>query len=319
MFSLQNNSVSSMKQVDLFKNHNSLDPLRNTFPSLADLARKSLNDSDYNRCSWTPIGPRTEFLVSLKKRMLNCVTSSSSSGCIDYKFNEITTLIESNKSKIVDVIDKIKRNEITEENGAVHGIHFFTSRVFELKELPGFVFKIVLKNDANDELAKLKTRVESISKFSEIIKKRNLNHLLLPQACYFNWEDIHSNCQFVVEQKVLLSSFELTQQHEIWDYCLREPAFKHLMEKIITEITILICETGLYDICANNIPLLMDGSGLGLVDIEFSGNARKGIEGLLSMLTTEFSSKEGLECAMGVSGLHCQWLCSLQKKWVETP
>lgn len=279
MDNLQNNFEMNIS----INNINLSPPQKKPIPSLADLARKKLNNSDYNRSCWTPIGPRTEFFVNFRDITLKNLSSKSTyniPGQIDL------SILESYKNQISTIISMIKMEDISEENEEKFGIKFLTCSVFEFNETPNLVFKII-----NDKISiKLKNRVANAELVQKAIENRNLTHLVLPQAFYYDWGN---KCQFVVEQKLLLSSFESTRQREIWNYYLREPAFKSLMEEILTDLTILICETGLHDLRADNIPFLSVNElgllALGLVDVEYIGNARQGIEELLVMLTPEFT------------------------------
>jgi hypothetical protein len=254
-------------------------------PKLYELIRTELQPKDYAIDCWTPVGPRTERLLKFREVAINNLSTPI---LIDSSFQIDKHITMLDNCKFYDVIKKIQNEEMLEDSGEENGIKFLTHRVFQFAEIPELIFKVAFEKE---KIHTLKERVEKISIFQKVIKERKLTHLKLPQGRFLSkiGENISN---VVIEEKLELAEFDFTRQNELWKFCLRESSLKQLMTTIITQLTELICDknTELYDIRADNIPLLAGGKGIGLVDIELTGCPHTGVTQLLNIITPEFFS-----------------------------
>lgn len=175
------------------------------------------------------------------------------------------------------LINKLMKEEIP---SSVNMIATGNLYVFEVDCLPGLVFKINAPD--SDWFENFQDRMEATSFANEIIERENLLLLHTPiqeliQLDLDNGEEI----PVLVEQKYDIEPvFE--KQRGMYDFCLRNAGTKEFIKEVFRQLIIFTIYTGWSDVKYDNMPLINDGTGVALIDLDITSNP---INGLISSLS----------------------------------
>lgn len=185
-------------------------------------------------------------------------------------------------------------NIIDKKTNQVHFLSQGNMWVFELPGLPGLVFKIQ-PPDEQSYFNSIEYRYRDTLKTKSIINDENLFLLHAPQQQFLRlFLNNSDSIDILVEPKYEVeTSFE--RQRGIYDFCMHDPRTKEFITELMRQLIILAIKAGWQDVKYNNMPLLNDGTGAALIDMDCSENPivglissnTKGKHGVLNYLTPE--------------------------------
>ena len=146
------------------------------------------------------------------------------------------------------------------KNVTVHGEN--SAYVFSINEIPNLIFKCAKSENQKKLLPK---RFADTAKAQGVIYNKNLYLLRTPQQKLCELEG--SQGAMLIEQKFdILPSY--SEQRTLFQYCVNDPDLKPFIQECAKQLIILIIETGYSDVNYNNNPILSNGQGLGLIDMD---------------------------------------------------
>ena len=171
---------------------------------------------------------------------------------------EVEKRIESHRDRIIALATR----QIEE---GIHVYKDFPGQVYiaSLDEFPGLIFKIFPKLQKEH-----RDKYERATQALEVCEKEGLNRLRIP---YSMERLIEVGDQYVfIEEKLEVLDRRPDYQARV-QFMSRDPELSEILRQTFEQATIFISRTGWYDTRYNNGPLLKDGSGMGLVDIDRIG------------------------------------------------
>ncbi len=137
----------------------------------------------------------------------------------------------------------------------------------QIEALPNVVLKYFMdekgKTQADDRLA-------LIHRAQDACKRKGLTHLRMPNA--FRVHELKDKdgktvpVQLVVEELLPIAGHSFNEVKDLLEGINQDPKTLRIVNGYFSELTSLVCETGLTDLKPTNTPLLKDGSGLAIVD-----------------------------------------------------
>jgi len=161
-----------------------------------------------------------------------------------------------------DQITALARKQI--ETG-IHVYKNFAQQIYvvSLDKFPGLIFKIFPKNEKEH-----KDQYERATRALEVCEKDRLNRLRIP---YSLERLIEVDDQYVsIEEKLEVLDHRPDYQARV-QFMSRDPELSKILRETFRQATIFVSRTGWHDTRFNNAPLLKDGTGMGLVDIDRMG------------------------------------------------
>ncbi len=145
----------------------------------------------------------------------------------------------------------------------------------QIKTMPHLVLK------SCKSLENAKERISLIENIRKTCIQKNLNHLRIPQAFLITaLNDANGKTvpiYLVVEELLPVAGHTMYEIKEFLSELNRDPAIRKQVNGYFSELTSLVCATGLTDLKATNVPLLEDGSGLAIVDSNMQGDSIRGL------------------------------------------
>lgn len=184
---------------------------------------------------------------------------------------ELQNLVETHKSEILRVFDLSQNCALAKEGGpGVNILNHNLAYVFELATIPGVIFKIPTKNIESGKEHQ-KQRVENAHTLKRIIEQNHLDRLWVPNCLFLDKLD-NRDVSIVVEEKLpLYKKGNHEHQKQLYDLCASDPELRPHVNEYLAQLTMLTELSWHSDIKFDNIPLLSDGSGIGLPDTDHSG------------------------------------------------
>ncbi len=150
------------------------------------------------------------------------------------------------------------------DNDEVISHHGGNAKVFELRSVPGIIFKsrpAVVGGDGET-----RKRLTNSLKAQQIVHDFGLNYILIPKGCLFEVDDM----LFYAEEKMDIGDHSIQQEHYegSYDSFPTHPALREYFKIMFQQLFIFIRETGLSDVKYNNTPLDLQGRGITLVDLD---------------------------------------------------
>ncbi len=130
------------------------------------------------------------------------------------------------------------------------------NHVVIFEAIPGFVFKPMKKEDANEYV----TIVENARK---VVQDNNLYLIHVPESRVI---EVNNKC-FVMQSKAEILSTDYTFQKGVYESCWQDQAMMNYMEEAFSQLMNFICETKYSDVKYDNLPLTEDGK-LALIDLD---------------------------------------------------
>lgn len=165
--------------------------------------------------------------------------------------------------------------------------------VFSIKGIPDIIFKY--NWTSTDEDSSLFKRVEDTQKAKAVIESENLYLLHVPKQKIHNVDTGSENVAVLVEQKFDIVPNYRTQKN-LFHMCINDEELQPFIQECTRQLIILIAQTGYEDVRFDNNPLLTNGQGMALIDLDTSDNpvtglisgcANTGDDGILRHLTPE--------------------------------
>jgi hypothetical protein len=206
----------------------------------------------------------------------------------------VLALTEQQQVALRNVIDQVLtyNEDEVKKLATLHGRN--NCWVFSLKEIPGWVFKC----DPADEFqeTQIPKRQNATQKAKEVIERENLTFLHIPVQQVLTFDTIRRNkISVLAEQKYnILGNFK--KQEALFHYCTHDEDLKPVIKEYVRQLVILILETGYQDVRHDNNPILANGQGIALIDMDtspepfcglHSGLSATGEDGILMNLTPE--------------------------------
>lgn len=166
--------------------------------------------------------------------------------------------------------------------------------VFAVKEIPGRIFK--LKQSRCNDTAHFDKRFDVTNKAREIIVSENLFLLQIPEQKIIQLElGNHEKAEVFMEEEfdILHGS---NKQDALFQSCISDPELKPFIQECVRQLVIFIIKTGYSDVRTDNNPLLTNGHGMALIDLDAGGSLYSGLItgrapggqlGILSILSRE--------------------------------
>lgn len=164
--------------------------------------------------------------------------------------------------------------------------------VFSLPQIPGKIFKIA--NPVIEDI-RVGERIDFSARAREIIERENLHLLHLPRQELVQIDIDGAICEVLVEEEMdILQGFGA--QRGLFQHCLSEPELRPFIQECARQLIIFILRSGYSDVRYDNNPLLSNGKGMALIDLDFQGPAHTGLvrgcavtgdDGILNYLTSE--------------------------------
>lgn len=207
------------------------------------------------------------------------------------------SLTPENEILIKTVINELNKGN-QGENVTVHSANGIW--VFSVKEIPNLIFKCGKGSNGlnKNELAE---RLFATDKARQVIEEQNLYLLRTPQQKFFELNLGDSSEKILIEQKFdILPSFDA--QRSLFQYCVNDPDLKPFIQECAKQLITLIIKTGYSDVRYDNNPILSNGQGLCLIDMDTTnsptiglscGKTRQQDDGILRYLS--FDILKGLE------------------------
>ncbi len=210
----------------------------------------------------------------------------------------VLNLTEQQQVALRNVLEKVLscyENEV-KKLATLHGRN--GTWVFSLNEIPGWIFKCNPQDiftESFEENQILKRQIAT-QKAKEVVERENLTLLHVPVQEVLTFDDLEENKIYVLaEQKYdILGNFE--KQEALFHYCIHDEVLKPVIQEYVRQIVILILETGYMDVRHDNNPILANGQGIALIDMDtsfsplcglLSGCSSTGEDGILRNLTPE--------------------------------
>ena len=137
----------------------------------------------------------------------------------------------------------------------------------QIEALPNVVLKYFMDGRGMDQAD---WRLALIRRAQDAVKKKGLTHLRVPNAFrVYELKDKAGNSvpvQLVVEEMLPIAGHSFNEVKDLLERINQDPKTLKIVNGYFSELTSLVCETGLTDLKPTNTPLLKDGSGLAIVD-----------------------------------------------------
>lgn len=219
--------------------------------------------------------------LQIKQKMLAAMTAASTKPAIPLK-RKIADYCDdpARQGELLDLCRKIGKGDIKEikkewkrlraegkPSGRILSYNTKSKKcVFELDAFPGAVFK-----KYNDFFTT--RRSEQNEQLRQICRDNGLNALFIPDL-----EDVPDlyTVGLVVQEKLDFESTTL-RQRELFELCCKDPELKPIFAKYLEQLTRFILLTGFEDVKYDNIPLLNNGRGFALIDLDDTDDSVKGL------------------------------------------
>jgi hypothetical protein len=166
--------------------------------------------------------------------------------------------------------------------------------VFSVEEIPNIIFKTSQAYVGFDGSFSQK-RIEATEKAKSVIESENLYLLHVPQQRLEHIEINGKTLEVLFEQRFdLLQGYQ--KQKTLFQYCLQDHDLQPFIKECVRQLIILIAKTGYQDVRYDNNPLLTNGKGIALIDMDKSsspiggllyGCARGGEDGILQCISPQ--------------------------------
>jgi hypothetical protein len=164
--------------------------------------------------------------------------------------------------------------------------------VFSIKEIPDLIFKCAKEGvDLNEN--ELLNRIHNTDQAKQIIDNDKLYLLCTPQQKIFEFDLENGKQEVLIEQKFdILQDFDA--QRNLFQFCVEDPDLNPFIQECARQLIVLIVKTGYSDVRYDNNPILSNGEGLCLIDMDTSpspitglstGKARQRNDGILRYLS----------------------------------
>jgi len=184
---------------------------------------------------------------------------------------DLKSKILGHEKELEEIYDKIEKGQFAfesrkwkeaEKNGVVPDGKAMNGgpdyAVFEVSAIPGIIFKIPRQSNVDVE-----GRYESTQKCRGLINTHNLNRLYIPAIQLV--EDSKKR-EFLIEEKVEIGHFSRTEQ--LYEFCSTDPELKESFKVDIEQLTTFFCLTKFRDGKSDNMPILENGKGIALIDLD---------------------------------------------------
>jgi|GEM_PF-6695691 len=165
--------------------------------------------------------------------------------------------------------------------------------VFSINELPGRIFKV--KQPGADGAADNNSRVAASLEAQKVIEEEKLHLLHVPKQKVIQLKIGDEFVDVLIEQKFDILH-GITAQESLFQYCMTDPELIPFIQECSRQLITLILKIGYADVRYDNNPLLSNGMGMGLIDLDAGGSIVTGLvtgrtatytEGILYCLSPE--------------------------------
>ena len=165
--------------------------------------------------------------------------------------------------------------------------------VFSLPDIPDRIFKMRKKySDCGEDLTK---RITDTDEARKIIQQENLYLLHVPTQQIIQVE----GCELLMEERLDVIHSQHNQK-SLYEYCQSDPELIPVFLESVRQLITLILKFGYSDVRYDNNPLLSNGQGFALIDLDRNHYLRNALvtgcaggerDGILGCLSTEILDK----------------------------
>lgn len=200
------------------------------------------------------------------------------------------TLTPEEETRLKTVIQELNTRYKTDK-ATVHGRNGVW--VFSIKKIPGHIFKV--KQSVRDCGADFHKRVAASQKAQQVIEEEKLHLLHVPKQTIIQLEIDNTPTEVLIEEQFdILHGTAL--QESLFQHCMADPELKPFVQECARQLVTLILKMGYSDVRYDNNPLLTNGKGIALIDLDadgsiitglVTGRTHRGTDGILCCLSAE--------------------------------
>ncbi|MFN4174720.1 MAG: hypothetical protein ACK4HV_06420, partial [Parachlamydiaceae bacterium] len=178
------------------------------------------------------------------------------------------SLTDEKKAELTEVIrhlDKNRWNDSVPKNCSL--LSQREDWVFTLKDMPEKVFKVPKNRRYKDRKTSVERRFETASNARRVIEKEGLNRLHVPRQELIEVTIDSEKIPVLIEECFNIMP-GVEPQEALFQRCYQDPELKPFIRECVRQFILFIIRTGFADVRYDNNPLLSDGSGFGLIDLD---------------------------------------------------
>lgn len=166
--------------------------------------------------------------------------------------------------------------------------------VFKIESIPGVVFKVPKNRQYNNVKTTVERRYEDTTQAKQLIQGEGFDHLHVPEQALVYLKIDNETIPVLIEES--LNHIPGTSaQESLFQSCYKDPELKPFMRECVRQLILFIIKTNYSDVRYDNNPLLTDGRGFGLIDLDrgespytgLSSGCSSGQDGILQYLSVE--------------------------------
>lgn len=186
---------------------------------------------------------------------------------------DLKSKLQGHEKEITELLDKVEKGhfyaetkkwEAAEKNGSVPFGRAMSGgpnyAVFEILAIPGVIFKMPKRAEVD-----VAGRYQNTQFCRELVKNENWDRLFIPQQEFIEELD-GKKVAFLIEEKVEIGHYSRTD--ELYMLCSSDPELKESFKQDIEQLTAFFCRTKFRDGKSDNMPILENGRGIALIDLD---------------------------------------------------
>lgn len=139
--------------------------------------------------------------------------------------------------------------------------------VFAIENIPGKIFKVPMNRHSADYARTIEKRVKDTLIAKNVIRQEGLDQLHVPEQKIIKVKVKEENVSVLIEESMDILHGTLHQQG-LFQYCYSDPELKPFIRECTRQLILFIIKTGFADVRYDNNPLLTNGRGIGLIDLD---------------------------------------------------
>ncbi len=176
------------------------------------------------------------------------------------KEEKFKKIVQDHSKKLIEIYEKRGRYRSGDCDGGVHYYNGGETFIAEMDILPGILFKFSTRG--------ILKKYNNANKSRQAIEKHGLDHIYIPNQVHITELDGLS-VDILVEEK--LDLLFMDNFYERLQMMNEDPDLLPIANEFVRQLTVFIMETGLADLKMNNMGLLKNGAGFGIIDFDHFG------------------------------------------------
>ncbi len=178
------------------------------------------------------------------------------------------SLTEEQKQELIDVIRTLEKDRFNLQN--VKNAQVLAANldwVFKMNNIPGMVFKVPMNRQYKDDKTTVEKRYEVTTNAKQLIQKEGFDHLFVPEQNLIKVNIEGETFPVLIEESFdhIRGTFE---QESLFQRCYKDPELKPFIRECVRQLILFIIKTNYSDVRYDNNPLLTNGRGFGLIDLD---------------------------------------------------